>query len=139
MPLIFQSNEMHSTLQEALRLSFSSSAASEMKNSSSTGSSITAHTVTLLSAIDVITQAMHYVGLTMPILLVTFSLTGYLILRCPWRSGNPSVYTRLRRIGLSPVVVRHQGGGAKFHPLYIPHRPYPKNRQKESPHQFRDD
>lgn len=61
--------------------------------------------------------------LAMPSMFVFLFFGAYVLFRCPWFSGGPSVHTRLRRVGLSPVKVCHRRGRATFHPLYIPERP----------------
>lgn len=73
----------------------------------------------------------NFLIVTMPIMVVMFFLTCYISLRCPWFSGGPSAYTRLRRVGLSPVQGRRRGGA--FHPLYIPRRPFRPTRLEAQP------
>lgn len=67
-------------------------------------------------------QASIFLVAIVPIMATVFILTFLIFVRCPWLSRAPSVYTRLRRVGLSPAQVNRHGG-EPFHPLYIPRRP----------------
>lgn len=106
--------------------------ASEINNNSLLPNTISSPLLFLFA--DSLGQAVQFIGLSLPLMIVMLAFTLYMIVPCRWRSGNPSVYTRCRRVGLSPVVMNHRGVGAKFHPLYIPRRPRPAAQQNESFH-----
>eukprot|EP00796_Vickermania_ingenoplastis_P004638 gene4638-3341_t len=81
----------------------------------------------------------NFIIVMMPIMGVAFCTTLWIFFRCPWFSGAPSVYTRLRRVGLSPVHVGRHGGTDMFHSLYIPKKPCRTARDRAASRSSLDD
>lgn len=113
--------------------------ASEINNTSLLFGTTNSLSVVFSSSADTLRVVVQFIGLSLPLVLVILAFTLYMIVPCRWRSGNPSVYTRCRRVGLSPVVMHHRSEGAKFHPLYIPRRPRLATQQSDFSHLHRGD